>query len=89
LIKDEEETDFLAIFGQLDDPCIERNKLHPMPEILLLKLCAVICGAESWDDIELSGKSKLMFLRQYLAYEFGIPSDDTMRRGEKRSKSLV
>jgi predicted transposase YbfD/YdcC len=72
--------DFLDIFGQLDDPRIERKKLHPMPEILLLTLCAVICGAESWDDIELFGKYKLMFLRQYLPYEFGIPSDDTLRR---------
>ena len=72
--------EFLDIFGQLDDPRIERKKLHPMPEILLLTLCAVICGAESWDDIELFGKSKLMFLRQYLPYESGIPSDDTLRR---------
>ena len=30
--------DFLDIFGQLDDPRIERKKLHPMPEILLLTL---------------------------------------------------
>lgn len=72
--------DFLDIFGQLDDPRIERKKLHPMPEILLLTLCAVICGAESWDDIELFGKLKLDFLRQYLSYEHGIPSDDTVRR---------
>lgn len=72
--------DFLDIFGQLDDPRIDRKKLHPMPEILLLTLCAVICGAESWDDIEMFGKSKLAFLRQYLPYEYGIPSDDTVRR---------
>lgn len=72
--------DFLDIFGQLDDPRIDRKKLHPMPEILLLTLSAVICGAESWDDIELFGKSKLDFLRQYLPYENGIPSDDTVRR---------
>ncbi len=72
--------DFLDIFGQLDDPRIERKKLHPMPEILLLTLCAVICGAESWDDIEMFGKSKLALLRQYLPYEYGVPSDDTVRR---------
>jgi predicted transposase YbfD/YdcC len=72
--------DFLDIFGQLNDPRIERKKLHPMPEILLLTLCAVSCGAESWDDIEMFGKSTLMFLRRYLPYESGIPSDDTLRR---------
>jgi predicted transposase YbfD/YdcC len=75
-----EKMDFLDIFGQLDDPRIERKKLHPMPEILLLTLCAVICGAESRDDIETFGKSKLEFLRQYLPYEHGIPRDDTLRR---------
>ncbi len=75
-----EDMDFLDVFGQLDDPRIERKKLHPMPEILLLTLCAVICGAESWDDIETFGESKVEFLRRYLPYEHGIPSDDTLRR---------
>lgn len=77
---DEEEMDFLDIFGQLEDPRIDRKKLHPMPEILLLTLSAVICGAESWGDVERFGKSKLMFLRRYLPYEHGVPSDDTVRR---------
>jgi predicted transposase YbfD/YdcC len=76
----QEEMDFLDVFGRLDDPRIERKKLHPMPEILLLTLCAVICGAESWNDIEEFGKAKLDFLRQYLPYQNGIPSDDTLRR---------
>jgi hypothetical protein len=75
----QEEMDFLDVFGRLDDPRIERKKLHPMPEILLLTLCAVICGVESWNDIEEFGKAKLDFLRQYLPYQNGIPSDDTLR----------
>jgi hypothetical protein len=64
--------DFLDIFGQLDDPRIEQKKLHPMPEILLLTLCAVICGAESWDDMEAFGKAKLLFLPQYLVFAIKI-----------------
>jgi len=40
----------------------------------------VICGAESGDDIEMFGKAKRVFLRQYLPYESGVPSDDTLRR---------
>lgn len=75
-----EEMDFLDVFGQLDDPRIDRKKLHPMLEILLLTLCAVICGSESWDDIETFGKAKVGFLRRYLPYVHGIPSDDTLRR---------
>jgi DDE_Tnp_1-associated len=71
---------FLDIFGKLEDPRKERRKLHPMPEILLLTLCSVICGAESWIDIEDFGHAKLDFLRRYLPYENGVPSDDTFRR---------
>ncbi|MBA3814606.1 MAG: transposase family protein [Alphaproteobacteria bacterium] len=46
-----------------------------MGEILLLTLCAVLCGAEGWQDIEDFGKAKLSFLRQYFEYTQGIPSE--------------
>ena len=42
MLKEPEEMDFLDIFGQLDDPRIERKKLHPMPEILLLTVTLVM-----------------------------------------------
>ena len=71
---------FLDFFDQLEDPRIERCKKHPMAEILLLTLFGILCGCESWEDIEDYGKYKLDFLRRYLNYEFGIPSDDTLRR---------
>ena len=74
------ETGFLDIFQELDDPRIERKKLHPVPEILLLTLCAVISGCDGWSDIELFGKTHLDFLRRYLTYKHGVPSDDTLRR---------
>ncbi|NJO16779.1 MAG: transposase family protein [Thioploca sp.] len=48
-----EQLGFLDILGQRDDPQMERNQLHPMPEILLLTLGAVICGSAGWNDIEL------------------------------------
>jgi hypothetical protein len=76
-MKESEKPGFLDIFGQLDDPRLERNQLHPMPEILLLTWCAVIGGSEGWNDIELFGWAKVDFFRQYLAYQNGIPSDDT------------
>ena len=75
-----EKLDFLDYFQGLEDPRIERNKLYGLEEILLLTLCGVICGCEGWEDIEEFGKSKLLFLRNYLPYKHGIPSDDTLRR---------
>ena len=76
----EEGSGFIDYFMDLEDPRCEKNKLHPMPELLFITLCAVICGAEGWQDVEDFGHAKLPFLRRYLAYEHGVPSDDTLRR---------
>ena len=71
---------FLDNFSTLEDPRSERNQLHSVDEIFLLTFCAVICGADGWQDVEDYGKSKLEYLKQYLDYSNGIPSDDTIRR---------
>ena len=74
------EEGFLDFFNSLDDPRSTRNRLYTMPEILLCTLSAAICGAEGWQDIEDFGKAKIDYLRQFLPYQNGIPSDDTFRR---------
>ena len=76
----ERKPNFLDFFESLEDPRIERKKLYPMEEILLLTLCGVVAGCEGWADIEDFGKAKLEILRLYLPYENGTPSDDTLRR---------
>jgi len=62
-----------------------------MPEILLLTLCAVICGAESWDDIEMFGKSKLDFYAitccMKMAFRATIPCGDFSAPLTRRSFS--
>ena len=75
---------FLDFFSSIEDPRIDRCKLHPVCEILLLTLAAVISGAEGWIDIERYGHLKLDFLRRFFPYENGIPSDDTLRRFFRR-----
>lgn len=71
---------FLKHFSQIEDPRINRRKLYPLSEIFLITLCATICGAESWRDLEWYGNQKLDFLRQFLDFENGIPSHDTFGR---------
>jgi hypothetical protein len=51
-----------------------------MDEILLTTICACICGAEGWQDIEDYGNAQIDFLRTLLPYKNGIPSDDRFRR---------
>lgn len=71
-------------FGQLEDPRIERNKLHPLLNIIVIAICAVICGAENWVDVELYGKLKKEWLGKYLDLTHGIPSHDTFGRVFRR-----
>lgn len=75
-----QENGFLDFFNEIPDHRIERRKRHSVGEILLVTFCGVIAGCDSWDDIELFGKTKLSYLRKYFPYEHGVPSDDTLRR---------
>lgn len=75
---------FLDYFEDLEDPRLDRKKFYPVNEILLTTLLSIICGADSWNDIELFGKAKISYLRQYLPYVNGVPSDDTFRRFFRR-----
>jgi hypothetical protein len=46
----------------------------------IITIAAVICGAETWNDMEQYGKSKQLRLSQYLRLPNGIPSHDTFNR---------
>lgn len=67
-------------FEFIPDHRINRNKKHLLCDIIILTILAVICGAESWDSIELFGKTKLSFLKTFLKLPNGIPSHDTINR---------
>ena len=67
-------------FRKVDDPRKERTKDHKLIDIIVISICAVICGAEGWVDVELFGKSKLHWLKTFLELPNGIPSHDTFGR---------
>ncbi len=67
-------------FKDLKDPRIERTKRHKLIDIITITICAVICGADGWSDIELFGKSKYKWLKKFLELPNGIPSHDTFSR---------
>ena len=66
-----------AQFGTLQDPRAERGKRHELLDILVIAMCAVICGADNWVEVELYGKAKAEWFKQFLALPHGIPSHDT------------
>ena len=67
-------------FGELQDPRTGNAKAHIFLEILIIAICAVICGADGWSDIELFGKNKKDWLKTFLELPKGIPSHDTFGR---------
>lgn len=67
-------------FSDINDPRIERSKLHKLPDIMTIAICAVICGADTWEDIELFGNCKYEWFKEFLELANGIPSHDTFAR---------
>jgi len=65
-------------FSSLKDPREGWRVLYPLPEILLLVLCATLAGMEDFVEIRLWGKERLGFLRRFLPFERGIPSHDVL-----------
>lgn len=67
-------------FRQVQDPRVERTKLHPLLSMFFIAIAAVICGADEWTEIEAFGKAKRKWLKRFLALPHGIPSHDTFGR---------
>jgi predicted transposase YbfD/YdcC len=68
----------LAHFAALRDPRQAAKVLYPLPEIMLLLLCATLAGADDFVEISLWGREQLPFLRKFLPFANGIPSHDTL-----------
>jgi len=72
--------DLESIFGQVEDPRMERTKLHRLRNIMILAICGVLCGAKGWVEIEEFGKAKEAWFTELLQLPNGIPSHDTFGR---------
>jgi predicted transposase YbfD/YdcC len=69
----------LRFFRQMPDPRAG-NVIHKLHDILVIAICAVICGADGWAEVEVFGKSKLSWFKTFLDLPGGIPSHDTFGR---------
>lgn len=66
-------------FADLPDPRRRtRNKLHRLQDIVMITLCALVCGFEDWVSIEDFGCENEAWLRTFLELPNGIPSHDTL-----------
>lgn len=64
------------LFATLPDERIAGRVLHPLPEVLLTALCAMISDCESYTDMESFARSQLDWLRQFIPLRHGPPSHD-------------
>ncbi len=64
----------------ISDPRAEKNRRHPLETIVFIAICAVICGAEGWVDLQRYGELKRQWLSKYVDLSHGIPSHDTFGR---------
>jgi predicted transposase YbfD/YdcC len=67
-------------FSELPDPRRSQGRRHKLTDILAIALCAVLCGADDFTEIEEFGQTKEGWLRGFLDLPHGIPSHDTFGR---------
>lgn len=72
--------DLISLFGEIPDPRLNRKKLHELGDIMAIAILSVICGAETWVDMEDFGLARYDWLKGFLELPNGIPSHDTFNR---------
>ena len=75
-----------TFFAKLRDPRRAHRRLHRLQDILVIALCAVIAGAQDWQQIETFGRKRRDWLSGFLELPNGIPSHDTFERVFNRLK---
>ncbi len=75
-----------TFFARLKDPRRAHRRLHLLQDIIVIALCAVIAGAQDWQEIETFAHKRLDWLRRFLELPHGAPSHDTFERVFNRLK---
>ena len=65
---------------QIEDPSMNRKKVHKMETSIYISIAAVICEVQSWNEIEEFGNSKIAFFKSRIPGLEFIPSHDTFNR---------
>lgn len=67
-------------FSSINDPRAQYSIEYKLNDIIVITICAVICGADTWGEVESFGNSKHEWLSGFLELKNGIPSHDTFER---------
>ena len=72
--------DMVEVFEGLEDWRSAQQTRHRLSEMLTIAVCAVLSGADDFEDISQWGRMKLSWLRGFLSLDYGIASPDTFER---------
>ena len=67
-------------FQVLPDPRLQRRQAHDLIDLLVIAVCTLLCGGESFNDLEDFGHAKHDWFKTFLRLRNGIPSHDTFNR---------
>jgi len=70
----------LAVVQEVPEPRREHGKLHLLPDILVMALCAVVAGCDDFVEMQAYAQAKQEFFARFLRLPHGIPSHDTFNR---------
>ena len=68
-----------SFFNNIQDPR-HHNKRHNLIDVIFVAICAVVAGADTYEQIENFGKKRKRWLDKFLELPHGIPSHDTFGR---------
>jgi predicted transposase YbfD/YdcC len=70
----------IEAFAEVEDPRIDRRKLHPLMNVLVMALSGALAGTSGWDELALFAKTHAQWFETFLEMPHGVPSADTFRR---------
>ncbi len=66
-------------FAKIEDPR-HHNKCHKLIDVIIIAICGVVAGADTYEQIENFGKQRKRWLSKFLELPYEIPSHDTFGR---------
>src|SRR5262245_17358374 len=70
----------LRHFRKIQDPRRAHGRRHLLMDIIAIALCAVVAGAQDWQEIVVFGRKRYEWLQRFLPLPNGIPAHDTFER---------
>lgn len=67
-------------FRKLKDPRVRRRQRHLLVDIVIITICAVICGCNDWQQVETFARARHDWFKKFLRLPNGIPAHDTFER---------